>query len=257
MAMPTPERIKAASLEKRRRICVICGTVFLVKKTSDVGKTCSKPCHSTHNAKVRTGRKQSAETIARRSQSLRAARADPERNAAWNAAVAKGIAAWHDNPANAAEFAKRASDRMKLRHQEPDFQKRRDERSSRTMKATWKKNRDKFIAQAVSRYLRHRENGQGLWDSETIARKNEAAQWIMKRAQEAMHAETEYNAVFAEVQEQLRRETPYDGPQGAGDYLEYCQKIGTATVNDPRCRAIADAFMSEAIPRFSAEWRKR
>jgi hypothetical protein len=121
------------------------------------------------------------------------------------------------------------------------------------MKATWGKHRELFTAAAVERYA----SGVGINSDEGKAKKAAACKWIMTQAQEALHTETDYNLVYTEVQARLRREMPYDGPQEGSDYMEYLRKLGLATVSSPECRSIADAFLSEAIPRFAAEWKKR
>jgi hypothetical protein len=145
---------------------------------------------------------------------------------------------------------------MKRRHTDPEFQERRDARSSRTMKANWEKHRNTFTAQSIERYQRMAAEGSGICSDDSEARKRLAAKWIMKRAQEALHTETDYNEVYAMVQARLRREMPYDGPAESADYYEYCSKLGRAVTLSPECREIADSFLAEAIPRFAAEWRK-
>lgn len=255
--MPTPEWVKEASRQKRTRTCEICGASFLVRSTDRVGRTCSRPCLSKYVSNMKAGTKQSAETIAKRVEAIKAVRADPERNAQWNAAARDAIVRWHQDPKNAAAFARRSSERMKRRHQDPEFQKRRDERSSRTMKANWERMRDRFIEAAVERSVRDQELGLGLWSAEAVGRKNEASQWILKKANEALRLETDYNATYAEVQARLRREMPYDGPQDGSEYMDYLQKLGRAVVMSPECREIADSFLSEAIPRFGKAWQER
>lgn len=251
--MPTPERIKAASREKRQRVCVICGTHFMVRAVGRVGKSCSAPCLSELRARLKRGTKQSAETVAKRSNSLKAVRSDPERNAKWTDAATQGLRRWHADPANAEAFATLSSERMKRRHTDPEWQKVRDARSSRTLKAVWETHREQFIAASIDRYAR----GIGLNSEEANAKRDEAHRWIMKKAQEALHTETDYNLVFADAQARLRREMPYDGPLEGSDYMEYLGKIGRATASSPECRQLSDTFMSEALPRFAAEWRRR
>jgi hypothetical protein len=252
--MPTPERIKAASREKRQRVCVICGASFMVASADRVGRTCSRPCMVKRMSQAKKGRKQSPETCAKRSQALREKWAnDPEGRARLNEASAERMRQWRADPVNAQACAERASERMKRRHADPEWQKVRDERSARTMKATWLKHREHLIAVAVERYA----SGVGINSPEARARKAAACKWIFTKAQEALHTETDYNAVYAEVQARLRQEMPYDGPQEGSDYMEYLGKLGRETVNSPECRTLADTFMSEAIPRFAAEWNKR
>jgi len=146
---------------------------------------------------------------------------------------------------------------MKRRHADPEWQKVRDKRSSATMKTTWETRREQFTVQAAERYLRHEEAGTGINSPDAKRRKAIAVQWIMKKAQEAFHAETEYNAVYAEVQARLRREMPYDGPQEGSDYMDYLQMLGRAVTCSPECRTIADTFLSEAISRFAKAWNAR
>jgi hypothetical protein len=247
----TPDRVKEASRKKRERTCVICGAQFLVKKSSHKGATCSKPCLSEYWRRAKTGLEQSKATKAKRSQALKAFRADPDRNAKWTEAAAAGAAKWHSAPDNAEAFAKRSSDRMKRRHADPDWQKVRDERSSRTMKANWERHRDSFVASSVERYAR----GEGFNSEEAKQKKAEANKWIMTKAQEALHSETDIDVVFMEVQERLRREMPYDGPLETSDYYDYLKKLGTAVANSQEIRGLADTFMAEAIPRFAAQWQ--
>ena len=83
----------------------------------------------------------------------------------------------------------------------------------------------------------------------------ETSKIILKRAHQELRAETDYCAVFAEVQEMLRRELPYDGPKEGSDYADYLQKLGRATVAHPRCQEIVSSYMSEAIPRISRDVR--
>ena len=255
--MPTPERVKLASLEKRKRICTICEAHFIVRSVDRKGVACSKDCLRKSMALRQKGHKQSPETIAKRSQAMKAVRADPERRAAWHAATAAAIKKWHTDPANAAAFAKRSSERMKRRHTDPDFQKRRDERSSRVMSANWQRHRESFIQQSIDRYERMASEGTGLLSEEAKAKKAVANKWILKQAQAALHTETDYDVTYTEVQARLRMERPYDGPQEGSDYLEYLQWLGRSVVNSPECRAIADDFLSRAIPHFAAEWNTR
>lgn len=255
--MGTPIHIREASLKKRQRVCVICGAEFVVRNASIIGRACSKPCASAHQSRIQSGRIVSDETRAKRSASLKAKHADPEFAAKWRAKNAAAVAAWHSNPDNATAFAKRSSERMKKRHGDPEWQKVRNERSSRTMKKNWETYRDLFTAQSAERYIRNIELGRGINTGEAEAKKRTAAKWIMKQAQAALHTETDYNEVYAAVQAKLRREIPYDGPQGTADYFDYLRKLGSLVTNSPECREIADGFLSTAIPRFAEEWRKK
>jgi len=246
---------KATSIAKRKRICAICGTHFLVKKADRKGVTCSRECSSKHINQRQRGRKASPETREKISAALKAVWGDPERSAKWTAAVAAGARNWHADPDNAAAFAKRSSERMKRRHADPEWQKVRDTRSSRVMTANWVKHREVYVAQAIERYEQSEISGVGINSDDAKAKKAEAAKWIMTKAGAAMRAETDYNAVYTEVQARLRREMPYDGPQNNSDYYDYSKKLGHAVVNSPECRAIADEFMATAIPRFAKKWR--
>lgn len=251
--MPTPEWVREASRKKRERICVICGEGFLVRSVDRVGRTCSTPCLKKVMSANASARKPSKETIEKRKVSMKLARADPERKAMWDAATKKGRQTWLADPANFEAQSKRSSERMKRRHADPEWQKVRDERSSRVMKANWQKYRDVFTEQAVERYAK----GIGVAAEWSIKKKNEAAKWIMKMASRAMHTETEYDAVYKDVQERLRSDMPYDGPQGGSDYMDYLSRLGRAVTNSVECRTIADMFMAEAIPRFAKEWKER
>lgn len=248
--MPTPEWVKEASRKKRQRTCVICNTEFLVRSVDRKGATCSKPCRSELNRRYRLGVKQSEETKAKRRATLKAIRNDPERKPKWDAASREGLRKYMADPANRAAMSARSSAHMHRMHADPEFQKRRSERSSRTMKETWIKHREKFTQIAIDRYAR----GEGVNSEEGKANKVRAAKWIMQKAQEALHTETDFDERYAEIQAQLRREMPYDGPLGTSDYYDYLKKLGVAVASHPVLREIADAFMSEAIPRFSKLW---
>ncbi len=251
--MPTPEWKREESRRKRQRTCAVCGTEFLVRSVDRQGATCSKQCLSKHLSQKQTGRVQSEESRAKRSATMKTLRADPEANARWSAAAHAGIKRYLADPDNFAAFSARASDQMRKLHTDPEFQQRRNERSSRVMKQNWVKYREKFTQDAIEKYAR----GEACNSEEAKANKAKAAKWIMKKAQEALHTETDYDERYAEIQAQLRREMPYDGPLETSDYYDYLQKLGKATVNHPELRELADTFMSEAIPRFAAAWHER
>jgi hypothetical protein len=78
---------------------------------------------------------------------------------------------------------------------------------------------------------------------------------IMRRAARELRAETDYCAVFADVQARLRRELPYDGPKEGSDYAEYLHNLGRATAAHPMCQEILGSFMRQAIPRITKEVR--
>lgn len=202
------------------------------------------------------GYKQSPETIAKRVASLKRFREqNPESEAARKRAVEEARVRWHADPKNAAAFAARSSERMKRRHADPEWQKVRDARSSRVGKEVWARNREHMTALSVERYASMASEGTGLCSNESEAKRDAAGRWIMTRAQEAMRAETDYDAKYTEAQARVRAERPYLAAEWP-DYIDYCSWCGTQTVNDPELRAIADAYLSQAIPRFAAEWRK-
>ncbi len=122
------------------------------------------------------------------------------------------------------------------------------------MKANWEKHREAFTQQSIERYARMKAEGSGLLSEQAEARKREAAAWIMKKAARALHAETNYNEVYAEAQARIREEQPFNH---SDDYYEYLKWLGHETVNSPECRELADSFMSDAIPRFASAWRKK
>ena len=251
--MPTPDWKREESRKKRERTCTICGTEFLVRSVDRKGVSCSKLCLSEVHRRAHSGKMQSEETKAKRIASLKITRNDPERKAKWDAAVRVGLEKYMSNPDNRAAVSARSSAHMRKLHTDPEFQKRRDERSSRVLKAVWVNHRDKFTQYAVERYAR----GEACNSEEGKRNKVIAAKWIMKKAQEALHTETDYDAQYAEVQAQLRREMPYDGPLDSSDYFDYLQKLGKAVVNHPDLRKLQDEYMKNAIPKFSAEWRAK
>jgi hypothetical protein len=249
--MPTPISVKEASLKKRARVCAICGAHFFVRSPERVGRTCSKECFRKNISAIQTGKTRSAESNAKRSESMKRRLADPEKMMKFQQATTAGIRKWLSDPVNAAKFAARSSETMKKRHTDPEFQKRRDKRSSETMKRNWIKYRDTFTKVAVERYAA----GLGINSDESKEKKNVAAKWIMKKCRESMILETDYIAVFTDTLNRLRREFPYDGPKDGSDYTDYLSKLGRMVTNSPECRMIADTFMKAAIPRFSAAWQ--
>jgi len=250
--MATPEHVRAASQKKRERVCKICGEIFIVRSADRIGLTCSKPCLSKRIAADGKGRKQSQRTKDKRSATLKKIRSDPVRNTEWAASAADGVRKWHQNPDNARIASQRSSDRMKSLHSDPEFQKRRDERSSQTMKATWLTNREAFTAMAIDRYA----NGIGLNSKEANSRRDCAWKWILTKAQEALRAETEFNEIFADIQERIRRENPFIETGNEADYFSYLKWLGSEVTKSAELHAISDPFMSEAIPRFARAWKE-
>ena len=252
--MPAPQWIRERALKARQRTCVICGTEFVVKKSSHAGKTCSVPCRKKLMSQNAKARRASPEQRAKLSLTMKEKYKDPAYAKRHKDATRSAQKKWHADPENAAAFAKRSSDRMKQRHADPEWQKVRNERSSRVMKENWEKYRDTFTQHSAERYQQMLKTGSGLLSEEAEERKRAAAKWIMKRANDALHEETDYNEVYARVQARIRAEQPFDGE---GDYYTYCRWLGREVVNSPECRQVADEYMSEAIPRFSALWRER
>lgn len=203
----------------------------------------------------KTRKPRSAEANAKAAATMRAKFADPVYRELHREKSAAATKKWHSDPDNAAKFAQRSSERMKKRHAEGNWKAEggRSGISSRAIKRTLDAHKDMFRQIAKDRYAA----GIGLNSEESKAKKAAANKWIMKAAKDALHTETNYNQLFAEVHNRLRREMPYDGPSDSADYYEYIKKLGTATVNSPECRRCADEFMSLAIPRFAKEWRER
>lgn len=251
------ECLKADYRKKRQRVCTVCNKQFEVKRAGREGVTCSQGCLSAFRRKLAAGRTQSNETKVKRADSLRAAWSDPEKRELWSSAAREGLEEWHSDPSNAAKHSHRSSQRMTRLHQNPEFQERRNARSSRVMTENWERYRDDFTEYARARYRKMVEGGTGIMSDESKRRRAEAGSWIMTKAQEALHSETKYNEMFKEVQARLREMNPFCGDADSRDYYDYCKKLGKLVVNSPECRAIADAFMSEAIPRFSREWNAR
>jgi len=244
----------AASRERRRRVCTICGDVFFVKQQANIGKACANAeCRRKARPTTLRGRKQSPEERQRRSESAKAYWADPERKAAHAAATRESLKKWHSVPENAAKFAKRSSDRMTRLHTEPAFQQRRDARSSAVMKRNWQQYRELFTQQAIERYA----SARGINSPESNARRDAACKWILKQSMQALHSETNIRELMSETTLRLRREFPYDGPQTGSDYQDYIGVIGRKMAADPKIRALADGFMADAIPRFAKAWQER
>lgn len=108
---------------------------------------------------------------------------------------------------------------------------------------------------ALERYRRMEDAGVGICSVEIRALTASAAQWVMKKAKEALVLETDFVEVWTRVQDRLRREMPYDGPAGTADHFDYMRALGKALTADPELRDLQDDFMREAIPRFYAEWK--
>lgn len=249
-----PKHIRDRSRERRRRRCQICDTEFFVKNVSVKGVACSKECLSEFRSRLKRGKKQSPEIIAKRMESIaKWRRENPEADAARQAKCADALRAYTQTP----EFAQASSERMKRRHQDPDWAAERDVRSSRTMKNNWQKYRRQYEKMALERYSKMADEGSGICSDSAKANKKTATKWIMQQAQDALHTETDYDEMFASIQAQLRRETPFEGDRSGADYVEYCREIGLATANHPDLRHLADSFMSDAIPKYAAEWNSR
>jgi len=197
----------------------------------------------------------SAESNAKAAATLRARFADPEYRERHREASRAGRAKWFSIPGNAAAFAAQSSERMKKRHAEGSWKAEggRAGLSSRSVKKALESHKEMYRQLAKDRYAA----GLGINSEESKAAKSAASKWIMKAANDAMRTETNYNEVYREVHLRLRREMPYDGPSDCADYYDYCKKLGTAVVNSPECRKIADEFLSSAIPRFAKQWQER
>ncbi len=180
---------------------------------------------------------------------------DPEYKAMHKARSAAASKKWHSDPENAAKFAQRSSERMKKRHAEGNWKGEggRSAMSSRTIKKALETHKEMYRQMAKDRYA----DGLGINSEKSKAAKVAANKWIMKAAKDALHSETNYNEVYREAHLRLRREMPYDGPSDGADYHEYIKKLGTATVNSPECRKVADDFMRVAIPRFAKKWHEQ
>lgn len=197
----------------------------------------------------------SAEANAKAAASIRARYQDPEFRARLKEATAEARKKWFSIPENAAAFAKQSSDRMKKRHDEGNWKAEggRSGISSRAIKKALETHKEMYRQVAKDRY----DAGLGINSEESKSSKAAASKWIMKAANDALHAETDYDEAYREAHLRLRREMPYDGPGGDADYYDYCKRLGTAVVNSPECRKIADEFMSLAIPRFAKIWQER
>lgn len=250
--MPTPDHIRQKSIEKRKRVCRICGKEFLVRSADRVGAACSKPCLSEVNRNNFLGRKHSAETRAKMSKGQRLwMEANPEAAAKRAARGRESLLAWNETE----EKARISSERMKQRHRDPEFQKRRDVRSSQTMKRTWAVRHEHMLKLALDNAKKQQEAGTGIFSEESEQRKRRAAKWIMSKANEALSVETEFTEVMSRMQKHYRAEFPFPGG-GQEDYFEYIREIDRMVLHSPEVRELVDNFMSEAVPRFSEEWQK-
>ena len=180
---------------------------------------------------------------------------DPEYRAMHKARSAAANKKWHSNPENAAKFAQRSSEQMKKRHAEGNWKAEggRAGISSRGIRKALDTHKEMYRKMAKDRY----DAGLGINSDTAKSAKAAAGKWIMKAALAALHSETNYNEVYREEHLRLRREMPYNGPSDGADYHEYIKKLGTATVNSPECRKVADDFMRVAIPRFAKKWHEQ
>lgn len=201
----------------------------------------------------------SPEALAKRAASMKAAwerrKADPETMAKFRAAQAEGFQRLANDPVKSAERSARSSAHMARLHQTPEFQERRNARSSRVAKRNWENPaiRARLTDCAVERY----QAGKAIASDEAKRKKAEASRWILREALKEFRASTDYNAVYAAVQAEIRQSMPYDGPTDHAYYQEYLGKLGRAVVSDPRLRSMQDSFMVDAIPRWAAKWAER
>lgn len=233
----------------RERTCVVCAAPFISKKER---ATCSKKCLAETRRACASGRKHTPETRNRRSAALKVAWSSPAASN-WRDAIGAGVRNWHSKPENARAAAHRASERMRLRHADPNWQRVRDERSSRVMLDNWRRHRERFVRQSVERYRQMVEGGWGLCSEDAKTKRRDFAKRLMKIAQAELRACTEIDEKMSELHHRLRREMPYDGPQTESDYLDYLQKLCRAITTHPEYREMADAFMAEAIPRIARQ----
>lgn len=145
--------------------------------------------------------------------------------------------------------AKKSQASLAWRLEHPDWEEKRIKAAQKATQT------DEYRTGAFERYARMLETETGICAPEIRLATAYRAKWIMKKAQEELHCNTDFNVLFADVQYQLRLEMPYDGPLGCADYFDYCRKLGVAVTRDPRIRALADSFMSEALSRLSAQWK--
>ncbi|NML93784.1 hypothetical protein [Novosphingobium olei] len=197
-------------------------------------------------------KKQSPETIAKRNASLAAWRAaNPERYRERQAKCAEKLRAYTQTK----EFAAKSSARMKARHADPEWQKVRNARSSKTMKRTWEEQRERMLSANKDNFIKNQSAAVGIFSSASEEKKRVAARWIMRRAQSALRTDTEFNELWVYTHERLRAEKPYEGDHDSSNYLDYLSWLGKATTSDPAICDLAGRFLRDAIPRAASEWR--
>lgn len=198
------------------------------------------------------GRKHTPESNAKRAEASRLKWQDPEFRAKASAAMKEGQKRAAADPVKAAKRSATTSAHMKRMHQDPEFQARRNKRSSETLKATWARSemRARFIDQAREKYAAKI----GVSRADSVAASKAANRWILTQANAELRAATDYNAVYKEVQAQMRLDFPYDGPEDDAFYKEYLGKLGRRVVAHPRLVKISREFLSEAIPRWAKVW---
>jgi len=239
------------SRERKRetRNCAACGRAFETRADSKA-RSCSIACSNTLRPPV------SDATRAKRSASLVRSWASLQDREGRGRAIAAGInAKLASDPEARSRLSSRMSAWMHSLHQDPAFCAERSKRSSRVLKKLWE---DPAFRAAKTEEARARyEAGIGISDPESILKQRAAGKWIYKRCHEEMIAATDYAVTYARIQARIRMEKPYDGPQSHSDYQDYLRKLGQEVVSDPELRAIQDAFMREAIPRWANEWQLR
>lgn len=237
----------------RQKVCIECGGAFEDQSRKNIRKTCSDTCLANNRIAALKSRDVTDETRSKMSRAQKALNEDADWKNARVAAAGDGIRAHLTIPENREAWAKRGSDRLKRLHRDPEFRKMRSKVSREIMLRNWEKHRDRYVAATKRRYL----NGEGISSEHGRKNRDRAWKWIMTKAQEALHGETNFDALFALTQARLREEHPFEGQHGTPDHHEYLRWLGHQVTSDPEIRSLADGFMSRRIPEIVAEWKER
>lgn len=236
-------------LKKRQRVCVCCGAQFLAVEARSPAKHCSKDCRYGRVANLESRKRVCVECGAE------FVGPPPSKPQKYCSSPCRGKA--------------QSRERTGWKQTTQTIEKRRAKTLANLADPEFRSRWLKSVCDGMAKWMDNPDNAHSLsakrsanlkayyQDAERSAERRSMSSWVMKAAGKALRTETNYPELFAAAQARLRAEHPFNGQIPSDDYYEYCRMLGTLTVNSPECRALADSFMSDAIPRFTAEWQSK
>ncbi len=236
-------------LKKRQRVCVCCGAQFLSVEARSPAKHCSKDCRYGRAANLESRKRVCVECGAE------FVGPPPSKPQKYCSSPCRGKA--------------QSRERTGWKQTTQTIEKRRAKTLANLADPEFRSRWLKSVCDGMAKWMDNPDNAHSLsakrsanlkayyQDAERSAERRSMSSWVMKAAGKALRTETNYPELFAAAQARLRAEHPFNGQIPSDDYYEYCRMLGTLTVNSPECRALADSFMSDAIPRFTAEWQSK